>query len=101
MARMVVRRACWLKAVSLSKVMDLRRAVLIRPNTATMTDMVSAAVFPTSLAASVMRDLRSWRTSTGRALADDEVALPMTSLGSGGDSLWPFMDGNAILDRNS
>jgi hypothetical protein len=32
---------------------------LSRPNTASMTDMVSAAVFPVSLAASVTRDLRS------------------------------------------
>src|ERR1019366_5444580 len=60
---MVRSRVCWAKAVSLSKVMDLRRAGLIRPNTASMTDMVSAAVFPVSLAASVTRDLRSWRTS--------------------------------------
>jgi hypothetical protein len=29
-------------------------------------EMVSAAVFPASLAASVTRDLRSWRTSSGR-----------------------------------
>ena len=32
-----------------------------------------------------------------RALADDEVALPMTSLGSGVDVFGPFMDGDAIL----
>ena len=32
-----------------------------------------------------------------RALADDEVALPMTSLGSGVDICGPFMDGDAIL----
>src|SRR5271166_6751506 len=31
------------------------------------------------------------------ALADDEVALPMTSLGSGVDIFGPFMDGEAIL----
>ena len=31
------------------------------------------------------------------ALADDEVALPMTSLGSGVDILGPFMDGDEIL----
>ena len=46
--------------------MDLRNAGSIRANTASMTEMVSAAVFPASLAASVTRDLRSWRTSTGR-----------------------------------
>ena len=55
-----------MKAVSLSKVMDLRSAGSMRAKTASMTEMVSAAVFPTSLAASVTRDLRSWRTSTGR-----------------------------------
>ena len=37
-----------------------------RAKTASMTEMVSAAVFPTSLAASVTRDLRSWRTINGR-----------------------------------
>ena len=31
------------------------------------------------------------------ALADDEVALPMTSLGSSVDIFRPFMDGDAIL----
>ena len=31
------------------------------------------------------------------ALADDEVALTMTSLGSGVDIFGPFMDGDAIL----
>src|ERR1700727_761840 len=46
--------------------MDLRSAGSIRANTASMTEMVSAAVFPASLAASVTRDLRLWRTSTGR-----------------------------------
>src|SRR5271166_6179436 len=90
---MVRSRACGAKAVSLSKVIDLRRAGLIRANTASITDMVSAAVFPVSLARSVTRDLRSWRTSTGRV----RVALPMTSLGSGVDIFGPFMDGDAIL----
>ena len=63
---MVLRRPCWAKAVSLSKVMDLRSVGAMRSKTASMTEMVSAAVFPMSLAASVTRDLRSWRTSTGR-----------------------------------
>jgi hypothetical protein len=35
------------------------------------------------------------------ALADDEVVLPMTGLGSGADILGPFVDGDAILDRIS
>ena len=58
-------------------------------------EMVSAVVFPASLAASVTRDLRSWRTSTGR------VSLQMMrspALGSAVDSLGPFADGDAILD---
>ena len=46
--------------------MDLRSVGAMRSKTASMTEMVSAAVFPMSLAASVTRDLRSWRTSTGR-----------------------------------
>ena len=32
-----------------------------------------------------------------RALTDDEVALPMTRLGSGVDICGPFIDGDAIL----
>jgi hypothetical protein len=35
------------------------------------------------------------------ALADDEVALPMTGLGSGIDILGPLVDGDAILDHIS
>src|SRR5271166_238168 len=38
----------------------------MRPNTASIAEMVSAAVFPVSRAASVTRDLRSCKTSTGR-----------------------------------
>src|SRR6516165_8236215 len=99
MAHMVRSGACWAKALSLSKVIDLRSAGSIRANTASMTEMVSAAVFPASLAASVTRDLRSCRTSTGRvALTNDEVTLPMAALGSAVDSLGPFVDGDAILD---
>jgi hypothetical protein len=54
------------EGVSLSKVMDSRSAGSTRANTAGMTEMVSATVFPASRAARVTRDLRSWRTSTGR-----------------------------------
>ncbi len=35
------------------------------------------------------------------ALAEDEIALPMAGLGSGVDSLRPFMDGDPIFDRIS
>ena len=72
MAHMVRSKACWAKAVSLSKVMDLRSAGSTRANTASMTEMVSAA--------------------------NDEVTLPMAALGSGVDLLGPFVDGDAILD---
>src|ERR1700693_5291861 len=37
----------------------------MRPNTASIAEIVSAAVFPVSRAASVTRDLRSCKTSTG------------------------------------
>src|SRR5271165_1009392 len=84
---MVRSRACWAKAVLLSKVIDLRRAGLIRANTASITDMVSAAVFPVSLARSVTRDLRSWRTSTGRVqgatlATNDQVPRDCIALGA-------------------
>ena len=42
---MVRSRECWAKAVSLSKVMDLRSAGSTRANTASITEMVSAASF--------------------------------------------------------
>src|SRR5271165_355727 len=83
MAHMVLRRACWAKAVSLSKVMDLRSVGSLRANTASMTEMVSAAVFPTSLAASVTRDLRSWSTSTGR-VRHRRFTPPAQLISSGG-----------------
>ena len=67
MSRMVLSRLCWAKAVSLSKVMDLRRRGSMRPNTASVAEIVSAAVFPVTRAASVTRDFRSCKTSTGRA----------------------------------
>ena len=40
---MVLRRACWAKAVSLSKVMDRRSVGSMRAKAASMTEMVSAA----------------------------------------------------------
>ena len=59
-------KSCWAKAVSLSKVIDLRSAGFMRAKIGSMTKIVSAAVFSASRAARVTRDLRSWRTSTGR-----------------------------------
>jgi hypothetical protein len=69
---MVRSKACWAKAVSLSKVMDLRSAGSTRAKTASMTEMVSAAVFPASRAASVTRDLRMENEHRPRALTNDE-----------------------------
>ena len=44
------------------------------------------------------RDLALMKNEHGPcALADDEVALPMTSLGSGVDIFGSFMDGDAIF----
>ena len=91
---MVRSKARWAKAVSLSKVMDLRSVGSIRANTASMTEMVSAAVFLASRAASGTRDYEHWP----RALTNDEVTLPVAALGSGVDILGPFVDGDAILD---
>ena len=34
-----------------------------------------------------------------RALADDEIALPMSDVGAGVDVLWPIMDGAAVFDQ--
>src|SRR3954451_13756000 len=61
---MVLRSACWAKAVSLSNVMDLRNRGSTRAKTASMAEMVSAAVFPIRRAARVSRGLRSCRTRT-------------------------------------
>ena len=68
MLRIVLSRPCWAKAVSLSKVIDLRKCGSMRPNTASIAEMASAAVFPVSRAASVTRDLRSCKTSVGRCV---------------------------------
>jgi hypothetical protein len=58
-------QAVWAKAVSLSKVIDFLKMGSMRPKTASMTEIVSAAVLPVSRAASVRRDFRSCSTSTG------------------------------------
>src|SRR5436853_2484725 len=97
MARMLCSKPCWAKAVSLSKVIDLRSAGFMRAKIASMTEMVSAAVFPASRAARVT--LALMRTSTGRVrLQMMEVALPMAGFGPSIDVLGPLVDGNAILD---
>src|SRR4029077_19529497 len=71
----------------------------MRPNTASIAEIVSAAVFPVSRAASVTRDLRSCKTSTWpRAFADDEVALPMTGLAAAFNGLRTIMDRSSIYD---
>ncbi|MCW2318816.1 hypothetical protein M2322_004385 [Rhodoblastus acidophilus] len=64
MPRMLRNSVCRASAVSLSKVIDLRKDGAMRPNTAGMAEIVSAALFPASLAAS---DLRSCRTRTDLA----------------------------------
>src|SRR5437660_10807885 len=100
MARMLCSKPCWAKAVSLSKVIDLRSAGFMRAKIASMTEMVSAAVFPASRAARVTLALME-NEHGPRALADDEVALPMAGFGPSIDVLGPVVDGNAILDGNS
>src|SRR4051812_46411232 len=99
MLRMERSKACCAKAVSLSNVTDLRRAGWIRPNTASMTEMVSAAVFPASRVARVTRDFSFMQNEHGpRALADEEVAFPVTNLGAAFDVPWPIVDGGAVFD---
>src|SRR5437660_12215076 len=80
MARMLCSKPCWAKAVSLSKVIDLRSAGFMRAKIASMTEMVSAAVFPASRAAMVTLALME-NEHGPRALADDDVALPMACFG--------------------
>jgi hypothetical protein len=96
---MVRSRACWAKAVSLSKVMDLRSAGSIRANTASITR--------NSLSGSLSGEPNRKRHARFGfmenehwpcALANEEVTLPMAALGSGVDLLGPFVDGDAILD---
>src|ERR1700729_4072562 len=70
----------------------------MRPNTASIAEMVSAAVFPVSRAASVTRDFRSCKTSTGRVHLDDEVALPMAGFAAAFNGLRTIMDRRSILD---
>src|ERR1700682_4979916 len=102
MARMVLRRPCWAKAVSLSKVMDLRSVGAMRSKTVSMTEMVSAAVLSNEPRRKRHTGFALMENEHGPcALADDEVALPMGGLGSGVDSLRPFMDGDPIFDRIS
>src|SRR3984893_7941983 len=88
-------KSCWAKAVSLSKVIDLRSAGFMRAKIGSMTKIVSAAVFSASRAARVTRGFALMENEhRPRAHADDEVALPMAGLG-------PGVDGNAILDSIS
>ena len=94
---MVRSKACWAKAVSLSKVMDLRSAGSTRANTAGMTEMVSAGSGEPSCkrqARFALMENEYWPC----ALTNDVVALPVAALGSGIDILGPFVDGDAILD---
>src|SRR5205807_8388689 len=75
-------------AVSLSKVIDLRSAGFMRAKIASMTEMVSAAVFPASRAARVTLALME-NEHGPRALADDEVALPMAGFEPQGPQATP------------
>src|SRR5258705_122409 len=96
MARMVRSRACWAKAVSLSKVMDLRSAGSIRANTAHRNSLggsLSGEPGCQRHARFAFMENEHWPC----ALANDEVTLPMAALGSGVDRLGPFVDGDAIL----
>src|SRR5580700_6942901 len=70
----------------------------MRPNTASIAEMVSAAVFPES------RGERDPRLSLMQdehrpcAFADDEVALPMAGFAAAFNGLRTIMDRRSILD---
>src|ERR1700737_3012444 len=101
MARMVRSKACWAKAVSLSKVMDLRRGFDPGEDRQHDRDGLSGC-FPSEPRGESHARFGLMENEHGPcALADDEVALPMTGLGSGVDILGPFVDGESILDRIS
>jgi hypothetical protein len=64
-----------------------------------MTEMVSAADFPASLAAERHAGFALMENEHRPcALTNDEITLPMAALGSAVDSLGPCVDGDAILD---
>src|SRR5580704_4718167 len=70
----------------------------MRPNTASIAEMVSAAVFPVSRAASVTRDLRSCKTSTGRVHLQMMRSPSMAGLAAAFNGLRTIMDRGSILD---
>src|SRR4029077_10634226 len=71
----------------------------MRPNTASIAEMVSAAVFPVSRAASVTRDFRSCKTSTGRAhLQMMRSPSQWTASPAAFNGLRTIMDRRSILD---
>src|SRR3974377_1878064 len=71
----------------------------MRPNTASIAAMVSAAVFPGGRArgAHPLLTLMQDEHRAG-AFADDEVALPMASLAAAFNDLGTIMDRRSILD---
>src|SRR5271168_5367460 len=71
----------------------------MRPNTASIAEMVSAAVFPVSRAARVTRDLRSCKTSTGRVhLQMMRSPSQWPGLAAAFNGLRTIMDRRSILD---
>src|SRR4029077_19800035 len=69
----------------------------MRPNTASIAEMVSAALFPVSRAARVTRDFRSCKTSTGRVRLQ-MMRSPSQWPASAFNGLRTIMDRRSILD---
>src|SRR5258705_1560803 len=98
MARMLCSKPCWAKAVSLSKVIDLRSAGFMRAKIASMTDGLGGRLSGEPHSEGHAGFALMENEHGPRALADDEVALPMAGFGPSIDVLGPLVDGNAILD---
>jgi hypothetical protein len=88
MARMVCRPACWAKALSLSKVMDLRSAGSIA-NTATINGLSGGLSGEPSCkghAGFALMENKHWPC----ALSNDEVTLPVAALALGEPHHWSY-----------
>src|ERR1700680_3650672 len=102
MARMLCSKPCWAKAVSLSKVIDLRSAGFMRAKIASMTEMVSAAVFPASRAdESPQRRifLEYGFTPPAQLIGSGGVKRRITPAGQGVASQFPRYGGFRSLKR--
>ena len=100
MSRMVRSRACWAKAVSLSKVMDLRR----RRSDPSEHGEHDRDGFRGGFSGQPRGERHTGFSFVQDehgpgALTDDEVAFPMANVGAGFDVFWPIVDRGAVFDH--